>query len=63
MMRRCKSGLKKPSGWMDEQHVENDPLCSFFPDDMREMMTLYSNLNGIHRKLMLRLARAIEAES
>jgi transcriptional regulator with XRE-family HTH domain len=63
MMRRCESVLKKPSGWMDEQHVENDPLCSSFPDDMRELMTLYSNLNEPNRKLMLRLVRSIEADS
>ncbi|MGD8911012.1 MAG: helix-turn-helix transcriptional regulator [Chromatiales bacterium] len=63
MMRRCELVLKKTSGWMDEQHVENDPLCSSFPDDMRELMTLYSNLNESNRKLMLRLARSIEVDS
>lgn len=63
MMRHCDSYLKKPSGWMDEQHVENDPLCRSFPDDMRELMTLYSNLNESNRKLMLRLARSIEIDS
>jgi transcriptional regulator with XRE-family HTH domain len=63
MMRRCELVLKKTSGWMDEQHVENDPLCSSFPDDMRELMTLYSNLNESNRKLMLRLVRSIEVDS
>ncbi|MCM8885544.1 MAG: helix-turn-helix domain-containing protein [Candidatus Thiodiazotropha sp.] len=63
MMRHCESYLKKQSGWMDEQHVENDPLCSSFPDDMRELMTLYSNLSEPNRKLMLRLARCIEPVS
>ena len=63
MMRRCESYLRKPSGWMDEQHVENDPLCRSFPDDMRELMTLYSNLSESNRKLMLRLARCIETDS
>ncbi len=63
MMRHCDSYLKKPSGWMDEQHVENDPLCRSFPDDMRELMTLYSNLSESNRKLMLRLARSIETDS
>ena len=62
MMRHCESYLKKPSGWMDEQHVENDPLCSSFPDDMRELMTLYSNLHESNRNLMLRLARCIETD-
>ncbi len=63
MMRHCESYLKKPSGWMDEQHVENDPLCRSFPDDMRELMTLYSNLSESNRKLMLRLARCIKTDS
>ncbi len=62
MMRHCESYLRKPSGWMDEQHVENDPLCRSFPDDMRELMTLYSNLNESNRKLMLRLALCIETD-
>jgi transcriptional regulator with XRE-family HTH domain len=62
MMRHCESHLKKPNGWMDEQHVENDPLCSSFPDDMRELMTLYSNLSESNRRLMLRLAKNIEIE-
>ncbi|MEL0587284.1 MAG: helix-turn-helix transcriptional regulator [Candidatus Thiodiazotropha sp. (ex. Lucinoma kazani)] len=63
MMRHCESYLKIQSGWMDEQHVENDPLCSSFPDDMRELMTLYSNLSEPNRKLMLRLVRCIEPVS
>ncbi|MCU7947623.1 MAG: helix-turn-helix domain-containing protein [Candidatus Thiodiazotropha sp. (ex Cardiolucina cf. quadrata)] len=63
MMRHCESYLNKQSGWMDEQHVENDPLCSSFPDDMRELMTLYSNLSEPNRKLMLRLSRCIETVS
>ncbi|MCU7857252.1 MAG: DNA-binding protein, partial [Candidatus Thiodiazotropha sp. (ex Lucinoma borealis)] len=63
MMRHCESYLNKQSGWMDEQHVENDPLCSSFPDDMRELMTLYSNLSESNRKLMLRLSRCIETVS
>ncbi len=62
MMRHCESYLKKPNGWMDEQHVENDPLCRSFPDDMRELMTLYSNLSETNRKLLLRIARTIPDE-
>ncbi|MCP3663396.1 MAG: helix-turn-helix transcriptional regulator [Gammaproteobacteria bacterium] len=59
MMRKCEKYLSKPNGWMDEQHIENDPLCSSFPDDMRELMSLYSNLDESNRELMLRLARCI----
>ncbi|MCP3669359.1 MAG: DNA-binding protein [Gammaproteobacteria bacterium] len=60
MMRKCEKYLSKPNRWMDEQHIENDPLCSSFPDDMRELMTLYSNLDESNRELMLRLARCVE---
>jgi transcriptional regulator with XRE-family HTH domain len=63
LMRHCEAYLKRPPGWMDEQHVENDPLCSSFPDDMRELMTLYSNLSEANRKLMLRLSRCIETDT
>ncbi|MES9905249.1 MAG: helix-turn-helix transcriptional regulator [Sedimenticola sp.] len=59
-MKHCESYLKKPSGWMDEQHIEQDPLCGSFPDDMRELMIIYSNLDKSNRELMLRLARSIE---
>ena len=62
MMRSCEKFIGKPAAWMDEQHVENDPLCRSFPDDMRELMTLYSNLTTSNRELLLRLARCIERE-
>ncbi len=62
MMRKCETYLTKPRGWMDEQHVENDPLCSSFPVDMQELMTLYSNLSESNRGLLLRMARCIEAD-
>jgi transcriptional regulator with XRE-family HTH domain len=54
--RRCERFLKKPKSWMDEQHVESDPVCSAFPDDMRRMMEIYSNLSAEQRGLLLRIA-------
>ncbi|KPJ94810.1 MAG: hypothetical protein AMJ53_04370 [Gammaproteobacteria bacterium SG8_11] len=56
--RRCEKFLNKPTGWMDEQHVESDPVCAAFPDDMREVMGIYSNLDPEERQRFLRIARA-----
>ncbi|MGD8567231.1 MAG: helix-turn-helix transcriptional regulator [Gammaproteobacteria bacterium] len=56
--RRCEKFLKKSHGWMDEQHVESDPVCAAFPEDMREVMEIYSNLEPEERDRFLRIARA-----
>jgi transcriptional regulator with XRE-family HTH domain len=56
--RRCEKFLKKPQGWMDEQHVESDPVCAAFPEDMREVMEIYSNLEPNDRKKFLKIAKA-----
>lgn len=56
--RRCEKFVKKPQGWMDEQHVESDPVCAAFPEDMREVMEIYSNLEPEERDRFLRIARA-----
>ena len=61
VVRLCERFLDKPVGWMDEQHVETDPLCASFPDDMRELMEIYSNLEFKDRELLLRMARVVEA--
>jgi len=55
--RRCEQFLKKPKGWMDEQHVESDPLCMNFPEDLRELMSIYSELNLEDRKKLLDIAK------
>lgn len=55
--RRCESYLKKTKGWMDEQHVESDPLCMSFPDDIRELMSIYSELEQQERQRLLKIAR------
>ena len=57
LARRCEKFLTKPNGWMDEQHVEADPVCAAFPEDMREVMTIYSNLAPHEREKFLRIAR------
>ena len=56
--RLCEKAVGKPKGWMDEQHVETDPLCAAFPEDMRYIMEVFSNLPGDQRKLFVSLAKA-----
>ncbi len=59
LARRFEAHLKYPAGWMDEQHVEHDPLCLSFPDDIRELMTLYSSAKAELRPLMLATLRTL----
>lgn len=58
--RRIEKSFKKPKGWMDEQHVESDPICASFPDDMKRIMTIFSNLDANQRKLFTEIALAFE---
>ena len=51
------SGRRK--GWMDEQHIEDDPLCMAFPEDMRELMMLYSGLLPPQRGLVMETLRTL----
>ncbi|MCP4403609.1 MAG: hypothetical protein GY801_40680 [bacterium] len=55
--RKIERHLGKRKGWMDEQQIENDGLCDFFPDDIREIMMIYSNLEPKGRSLFLELSR------
>jgi len=54
--RKCEKYYKKPNGWLDEQHVESDPVCAAFPEDMRQVMEIYSGLSDEKRKLFLQIA-------
>ncbi len=49
----------RPRCWLDEQHVASDGLCRSFPDDLRELMTLYSEVDEKSKELILALARTI----
>ncbi|MCB1877779.1 MAG: helix-turn-helix transcriptional regulator [Chromatiales bacterium] len=51
--------LDRAEGWMDEQQVENDPLCQSFPEDIRELMMLYSALGPRERQVALETLRAL----
>jgi transcriptional regulator with XRE-family HTH domain len=59
LSRRIEKHLKQVKGWMDEQHVENDPVCRSFPDDIRELMALYSSVDADRRSLMLNVMRTL----
>ena len=54
--RKCEKHDKKPIGWLDEQHVESDPVCAAFPDDMRRVMEIFSNLSGDKRAMFLQMS-------
>ncbi len=52
--------MGKPKGWMEEQHIDNDGLCDFFPDDIREIMTIYSDMDSKAREMFLELSRTLK---
>lgn len=60
LARRIETHLKQRQGWMDEQHVEHDPLFMSFPDDLRELLGIYSELGTIQRNTALGLLRVLK---
>ena len=63
LARRMEQALNKPEGWMDEQHVDSDPLCNQFPDDFRELMTIYSEMPLRDRARLLQIARILGSDT
>ena len=59
LARRIEKAGARPRRWLDEQHVESDGLCGSFPDDLRELMTIYSEMDGGGRDLLLALAKTL----
>ncbi len=57
--RRFERALGRGKGWMDEQHIDIDPVCNQFPDDLREIMEIYSNLEAGERRKLLGIARLL----
>lgn len=57
--RKCENFASKPIGWLDEQHVESDPVCAAFPEDMRQVMEIYSNLSDENRRKLLQIAEIL----
>lgn len=56
---RCERASSHRAGWMDEQHVEDDPLCMAFPEDMRELMMIFSGLAPQQRAAVLDTVRTL----
>jgi len=54
--RKSEKYANRPDGWLDEQHVETDPVCAAFPDDMRRIMEIFSNLTAEKRTTLLQIA-------
>jgi len=63
VVHKCETFAKRPKGWLDEQHVESDPVCAAFPDDMRRIMAIYSNLDPDKRNLFLHIAEGFEPDT
>ncbi len=57
LARRCEKFIGKRSGWLDEQHIESDPICQSFPDDLRELMSIYSEIGNEEQEKLLKIAR------
>ena len=52
----------RPAGWLDQQHVEHDPLFLSFPEPMRELMMVYSELRPAQQAVLLATARALKQD-
>jgi transcriptional regulator with XRE-family HTH domain len=61
LARKCEKFANRPVGWLDEQHVESDPVCAAFPEDMRQVMEIYSNLSQENRRKLLRIVEIFSA--
>jgi len=59
LCRKIERHQGKAKGWMEEQHIDNDGLCDFFPDDIRELLTIYSDLDSNGREMFLEMSRSI----
>jgi len=62
MARKCEKYAQHPVGWMDEQHVESDPVCAAFPEDMRRVMEIYSNLSAEQKDKFMKIAEVLSAD-
>lgn len=51
--------LGKTKGWMEQQHVEMDGLSDYFPEDIKELLSIYSNLDPGGRAMLLEISRSI----
>lgn len=61
--RKCEKFYKKPVGWIDSQHIETDPICASFPEDMQRLMMIFSELPEIDQRRLLKLAEIFIEET
>lgn len=54
--RKCEKFSKKKVNWIDQQHVETDPICASFPEDMQRLMMIFSELSETDQKRLVKLA-------
>jgi hypothetical protein len=59
LARKLERESEKERGWLDEQHVVSDGISSAFPDDMRELMEIYSEMPAQKRTALLEMARTL----
>ncbi|MEJ2621124.1 MAG: helix-turn-helix transcriptional regulator [Candidatus Thiodiazotropha sp.] len=59
--RSIEKANQRPVKWLDEQHIESDGLCGSFPDDLRELMTIYSEMDERGRKMLIEMAQTMSS--
>lgn len=59
--REFEQAIGKPGGWMDEQHVENDPVLSALPEEAREILDIYSELPKKYREFLVSSIRNMKS--
>ncbi|WP_078119246.1 helix-turn-helix domain-containing protein [Thiosocius teredinicola] len=59
LARKIEKAGDKPRTWLDEQHIESDGLCASFPDELRELMTIYSDMDDKQRRQLVGIARTL----
>lgn len=63
LCRKIESHLGKVKGYMDEQQIDNDGMCDFFPDDLRKMMMIYSSLDEKNKTMLLNIGNMFDDAS
>jgi hypothetical protein len=61
LARSIEKAKQRPVKWLDEQHIESDGLCGSFPDDLRELMTIYSEMDERGRKMLIEMAQTMSS--
>ena len=58
LIRRCEKHLQKRKGWFDESHIEHG-LCQPLPEDMRQLLTVYSKLSTDDRRKLYAMSELL----